>query len=185
MKNKIICIGRQFGSGGYEIAVRTGEKLGIKVYDKDILELACQYGDLEVKTLETADEKATNPYLFRTIHEGNYHVPQGLATSEVLFELESHEIKRIAAQESCIFVGRCADYVLRNEEVILLDVFICAPFEQRIERKAEKEHLSRNKAKQLVSRMDKQRRKYYEHYTGQTWGDSHSYDLYINTGEHR
>ena len=115
MKNKIICIGRQFGSGGYEIAARTGEKLGIKVYDKDILELACQYGDLEVKTLETVDEKATNPYLFRTIHEGNYHVPQGLATSEVLFELESHEIKRIAAQENCIFVGRCADYVLRNE----------------------------------------------------------------------
>lgn len=183
MKNKIICIGRQFGSGGHQIAICTGEKLGIKVYDKDILELACRYGDIDVKTVRSADEKATNPYLFQTIHEGNHHVSQGLPTSEVLFELESHEIKRISAHESCIFVGRCADFVLKDEPVDCISVFVQAPFEQRVKRKAQQEQLSPVKARQLVIRTDKQRKKYYENYTGLIWGDPYHYDLIIDTGE--
>lgn len=183
MGNRIICIGRQFGSGGHEVAVRTAGRLGIPVYDKDILHLACQYGGLAVGTLEAADEKATNPYLYQTVHDGNYHVPRGRPTSEVLFELQSHEIRRIAARESCVFVGRCADYVLRAEPVFLLRVFISAPFERRVTRKAELEHLPRNKAKKLVTRMDKRRKKYYESYTGQTWGDPSCYDLNIDTSK--
>ena len=135
MGNKIICIGRAFGSGGHEIAVRLSQQLDIKVYEKHLLYLACQYGELAVKTLESADEKATNPYLFQTVHEGNHHVTRGLPTSEVLFQLQSHEICRIAKRESCIFVGRCADYVLRNGDADVLSVFISAPEEQRIERK--------------------------------------------------
>lgn len=134
-------------------------------------------------TLQSSDEKATNPYLFRTVHEGNHHVSQGKPTSEVLFELQSHEIKRIAAQENCIFVGRCADYVLRDEPVSILNVFVSAPFDQRVKRKSELEKFSTNKAKQLVTKMDKQRKKYYENYTDKTWGEPESYDLYINTGE--
>ena len=70
MVHKIICIGRQFGSGGHEIAVRTGAKLGIRVYERDILHLACKYGELAVKTLEKADETATNPFLFQGVYEG-------------------------------------------------------------------------------------------------------------------
>lgn len=183
MGSRIICIGRQFGSGGHEIAVRAAERLGIRAYDRDLLELACRYGDLPVEALESADEKATNPYLYRTLHQGNYHVSRGLPTSEALFALQSHEIRRIAARESCVFVGRCADYVLREEPVSLLRVFISAPFEQRAARKAELERLSPGRARQLVTRMDKQRKKYYEHYTGQTWGDPACYDLCIDTGE--
>lgn len=183
MSNRIICIGRQFGSGGHEIAVRTAQRLGIHVYDNDILELACQYGDLAVTALQAADEKATNPYLYRTVHNGNHHVSQGRPTSEVLFELQSHEIRRIASQESCIFVGRCADYVLRDQPISLLRVFISAPFEQRVERKAKLEQLSPNKARQLVTKMDKQRKKYYESYTGQIWGDPAFYDLNIDVGQ--
>ena len=110
MANKIICIAREFGSGGHEIAVRTGSKLGIRVYEKDLFHLACKYGELSEKMMESADETATNLYLFRTVHEGNYHVTRGLPTSEVLFQLQSHEIRKIAQQESCIFVGRCADF---------------------------------------------------------------------------
>lgn len=113
---RIICIGRQFGSGGHEIALRVGQQLGIPVYEKNILHLACKYGGLAVKTLEDADEKATNPYLYRVVCEGNHHVTRGLPTSEVLFSLQSHEIRRIAAQEDCIFVGRCADFVLRDTD---------------------------------------------------------------------
>lgn len=183
MGNKIICIGREFGSGGHEIAVRAAEQLGIKVYEKNLVHLACKYGELAVKTLETSDEKATNPYLFQTVHEGNYHVARGLPTSEVLFKLQSHEIKRIAKKESCIFVGRCADHVLKDTDAQVLSVFVSAPTENRIRRKMEQESLSHLRAKSTVRKMDLQRKEYYEHYTGKSWGNPKNYDLCINTGE--
>lgn len=181
MTNKIICIAREFGSGGHEIAVKTANRLGIRVYEKDLLHLACKYGELSEKMMESADETATNPYLFRTVHEGNYHVSRGLPTSEVLFQLQSHEIKKIARQENCIFVGRCADFVLREENVNILKVFVRAPVEWRINRKMQQEHLTREKAVRLVRKMDKQRKKYYESYTGQAWGNPEYYDICIDT----
>lgn len=182
MKNRIICIGREFGSGGHEIALRTGSRLGIRVYEKDLFHLACRYGEISEKMMESADERATNPFLYRTVHEGNYHVTRGLPTSEVLFELQSHEIRQIAKRESCIFVGRCADYVLREEKVKLLRVFVRAPLEKRIERKMQQENLTREKAVRLVRKMDKRRKKYYESYTGLAWGSPDGYDLSIDTG---
>lgn len=182
MENKIICIAREFGSGGHEIALRTGSRLGIRVYEKDLFHLACRYGELSEKMMESADERATNPFLYRTVHEGNYHVTRGLPTSEVLFELQSHEIRQIAKRESCIFVGRCADYVLREEKVKLLRVFVRAPLEKRIERKMQQENLTREKAVRLVRKMDKRRKKYYESYTGLAWGSPDGYDLSIDTG---
>ena len=183
MGNKIICIAREFGSGGHEIAVKAGGKLGIRVYEKDLFHLACKYGELSEKMMKSADETATNPYLFRTVHEGNYHVTRGLPTSEVLFQLQSHEIKKIAGQENCIFVGRCADFVLREEDVKMLKVFVRAPVEWRIKRKMQQEHLSREKATHLVRKMDRRRKKYYESYTGQIWGDPGYYDFCIDTGK--
>ena len=177
MVHKIICIGRQFGSGGHEIAVRTGAKLGIRVYERDILHLACKYGELAVKTLEKADETATNPFLFQGVYEGNQHIVRGLPTSEVLFALQSHEIRRLASEEDCIFVGRCAGYVLRDAEVRLLKVFVRAPFEYRVRRTMAQEGLSPGKAVRMVKRMDKRRRAYYEHYTGQEWGSGCDLEL--------
>lgn len=181
MKTKIVCIGREFGSGGHEIAVKLGQRLGIRVYEKDLLHMACTFGELSERSLADSDEKATNPFLFRTIHEGNHHVTRGLPTSEVLFLLQSHEIRRIARQESCIFVGRCADYVLREEDVTLLRAFITAPLPQRVERKMGQEKISAERARRLVKKMDRQRRKYYENYTHQPWGAVGNYDLCIDT----
>ena len=183
MGNRIICIGREFGSGGHQIALLLGQKLGLKVYEKDILHMACKYGDLQVSKMEASDEKATNPYLFETVHEGNYHVMRGLPTSEVLFALQQHEIKRIVQKEDCIIVGRCADYVLKDTDAQVLSVFVSAPTEQRIRRKMEQESLSHLRAKSVVRKMDLQRKKYYEHYTGKTWGKPGNYDLCVNTGE--
>lgn len=181
MGHRVICIGRQFGSGGHEIAVRTAERLGIRVYERELLHLACKYGELSAKLMESSDERATNPYLYQGVYEGNYHVIRGLPTSEVLFALQSHEIKRIAEEEDCVFVGRCADFVLRDSDAQLLRVFVSAPEGQRIRRKMELECLSLSKAKRLVTKMDKQRRKYYEGYTGQLWGDPQNHDLNIDT----
>ena len=181
MENRIICISRQFGSGGHEIAVRTADLLGIRVYERELIRLACEYGELSEKTLSSSDERATNPFLFQTVHEGNYHVLRGKPTSEVLFALQSHEIRRIAKKEECVFVGRCADFVLRGRDVKLLRVFVSAPEEYRIARKMAQEKLTREQAVRLIRKMDKQRRKYYESYTGQTWGAETNYDLCINT----
>ena len=90
MGNRIISISRQFGSGGHEVAVKTADLLGIRVYERELIRLACEYGELSEKTLSPSDEKATNPYLFQTVHEGNHHVLRGKPTSEVLFALQSH-----------------------------------------------------------------------------------------------
>ena len=182
MGNRIICISREFGSGGHEVAVKTADLLGVRVYEKELVRLACQYGELSEKNMTDSDEKATNPYLFQTVHEGNYHVLRGSPTSEVLFALQSHEIRRIAKREECVFVGRCADYVLRDSDVRLLRVFISAPEEHRIVRKMEQERLTRTQAIRRIRKMDKQRRKYYESYTKRTWGDPSHYDLCIDTG---
>ena len=152
------------------------------MYERELIRLACEYGELSEKTLSPSDEKAMNPYLFQTVPEGNYHVLRGKPTSEVLFALQSHEIRRIARHEECVFVGRCADYVLRDEDVRLLKVFVAAPDEHRIQRKMAQEKLSRDQAVRLIRKMDKQRCKYYESYTGRTWGAPNGYDLYLDTG---
>lgn len=181
METKIICISREFGSGGHETAVKTAAKLGIKVFEKELFHMACRYGEVAEKTLRDSDERATNPFLFQGVFEGNYHVIRGLPTSEVLFSLQSHEIMRIAKRESCIIVGRCADFVLRDEaEITLLRVFVSAPFGQRVQRKMEQEQLSRDKATRLIKKMDKQRRQYCEHYTSHPWGDPRYYDMNID-----
>ena len=181
MGNRIICIGRQFGSGGHEIAVKVGNQLDLRVYERELIRLACEYGELSEQAMCSADEKATNPYLFQTVHEGNYHVLRGKPTSEVLFALQSHEIRRLAKRESCVFVGRCADYVLRGRDVRLLRVFVSAPEEQRVARKMQQENLTHGQAVSLVRKMDKQRKKYYESYTGQVWGAPQFHDLCLDT----
>lgn len=183
MANIVICIGREFGSGGHEVAVQLGKILNLKVYDKEIIEKACTYGEIQQKLLEGSDEKATNSNLYTTVHEGNEHVQWGMPTSEVLFSLQSHEIRRIAMQENCIIVGRCADHLLRNTNASLLRVFITAPIEQRILRIMELKKMSYRRARSTVLRMDMQRRKYYEHYTGQAWGVSGKYDMLLDMGQ--
>ena len=179
--NLIITIGRQYGSGGREIGEKLAHSLGIGFYNNELITLAAKKSGMAHNVIGEADEKATNPYLFQTVHEGNYHVLRGRPTSEVLFALQSHEIRRLAKREECVFVGRCADFVLREQDVRLLRVFISAPEEHRVARKMEQERLSHNQAVQLVRKMDKQRKKYYESYTGQVWGAPQFHDLCLDT----
>lgn len=183
MQTKIICIGREYGSGGSEIAAALGAALGLSVYDKDLLRLACDSGGVSEKKLKKSEERATNPFLYETVHEGSDYTCWGLPTSEALFRLQSQEIRRLAKKENCIFVGRCADVVLKDSHSDILSVFICAPTEFRIQRKMQQEELSHLRAKSIVRKMDLQRMKYYNHYTGRSWGSRENYDMYINTQE--
>ena len=180
MGNRIICISRQFGSGGHEISVKTADLLRLRVYEKELVHLACEYGELSESVMSDSDEKATNPYLFRTVHEGNYHVVRGKPTSEVLFALQSHEIRRIARREECVFVGRCADYVLDGTEN-LVRLFVYAEIEERINKVREKGYFPEEDILKNIKRIDRERRDYYRYYTGKSWENLENYDLMINT----
>ena len=130
--------------------------------------------------MESADERATNPFLYRTVHEGNYHVTRGLPTSEVLFELQSHEIRKIAKRESCIFVGRCADYVLR-ERKDLLSVFIHAPLSFRAQRAQKVYEKTASNIEDFVKKKDKKRAAFYNYFSQNKWGDARHYHLAISS----
>lgn len=182
MANRIICVGRQCGSGGRDIAQQAARRLGISVYGRELVQLACDYGALETGRMARGDERLPNPYLFTSVYDGNENVPWGKPTSEVLFVLQAHEIKRLAREKECVFVGRCADFLLRRSNVRLLRVFVSAPLEQRIDRVAAREGISPGKARALIAKTDKQRSRYYEHYTRHVWGAPENYDLMLDTG---
>lgn len=182
MRNVVICLEREFGSGGHEIAVKAGERLSLKVYENELLHLACQLGGVSEKLLQEDDEKASNPWLYHTIHEGNKFVSHTLPSSHVLFDLQAHVIRRVAKEKDCILVGRCGDFVLRDEDVDLIKVFVKAPFDQRVKRKSAQENMPEDKERKRVRKMDHQRRDYYESYTGYTWGEEGKYDLILDTG---
>ena len=181
MANRIICIGRQFGSGGHEIAVKTANQLGIKVYERELIRLACEYGELSEKAMSAADEKATNPYLFQTVHEGNYHVLRGRPTSEVLFALQSHEIRRLAKREECVFVGRCADYILKDNPDAF-HIFVHAAPAFRADRIVRLYGESEKKPEERLRDKDTRRKVNYKHFTGREWGRCQNYHLSLDSG---
>ncbi len=180
MSHVCICIEREFGSGGHELSEILSKELGINAYDNQLVSLASRYGEVEEKLFDKCDEKLPSPWLFSTIHVGNKHVDHSIPSNEVLFALQSRVMRKLAKHEDAIFVGRCADYVLRMESVKLIRVFVSAPLELRIKRKMQLENLSEGAAKSLVKKMDLQRRKYYEHYAG-GWGDPMNYDFVFDS----
>ncbi len=181
MKNRVITIGRQFGSGGHEIGMRLAEELGFEFYDKKLVTLAAERTGVIPEALEEADEKATNPWLYATMETGGMSMYSPTSSNDRLFELQGKIIKEAAASGDCVIVGRCADYVLRNEDIELYNVFICAPLDTRIARKQAQEKLDEGDAKALVKKVDKQRRTYYNYYTGKDWDSPESYDITVNS----
>ena len=125
---KIITIGRQFGSGGREIGEKLAQKLNYTFYDKNLIILAAEKGGMSHETLGAADEKAANPWLYAAMSQtGQTNINTNISTNDTLFSLQSQIIKDIAKTENAVIVGRCSDYILRNEDVELLNVFIYAP----------------------------------------------------------
>lgn len=181
MAHKIITISRQFGSGGREIGMLVAERLGIKCYDKELIAMAAEHGDLEYKRLRKLDEKTDNPWYYEVIYDGNHNVSKGKTASVVLFNLESAVIKNIARTEDAVIVGRCADYILRDTDTKLLTVFIYAPFESRVLRKMDIENKGQARTEALIKKMDKQRSAYYEAHVGKLWGDAERYDLFFDS----
>lgn len=179
-----INIGRQLGSGGRVIGQKLAEKLNITSYDRQLIEIAAQESGVGKEFFEKADESDSH-----SIFGGMFGMRSSLIdqiytnyflSNENLFQLQSDVIKDIAQKESCIFVGRCADYVLKDDPNCF-NIYICANKKDRIARISEIQQLNENKAKQLVEKMDKKRAIYYNYFSNKEWGAAETYHLCINS----
>ncbi len=183
-KKLSITIGRQFGSGGKEIGMRIGELLGFRVYDKELLLLAAEKNGINPEALRRVEEKATNSLLYTLAMGSSLYGARNFGIdvpiNDQLFITQTDIIKKAAEEENCVFVGRCADYVLRNHEK-RISVFVYADKEARIARIREEHGVDRDEAIALISKNDKRRINYYNFYTGRKWGKPENYHLSIDS----
>lgn len=188
MGNQIYTIGREFGSGGYEVGRMLAERLGIKLYDKELLAQAAKSSGFCKEIFENHDEKPTSSFLYSLVMDtysgGSYSSAPFLdmPLNHKVFLAQFDTIKKIAEQESCVIVGRCADYALADNPDCL-NIFVHAEMEDRISWISKRKDLTENKARDLIQKTDKQRASYYNYYTCKKWGDSRSYDLCLNTSK--
>ena len=187
MKNNlIITIGRQFGSGGREIGQRLAKLFDIAYYDKELIQEAAKESGLSSEYFERADETA--PGSLRNILTmswatlGNSFGNDGTLSNENIFKYQSDVIIHLAEDHPSVFVGRCADYILR-ENPMCFNVFIHAPLKDRIERIMKRDHISKAEAMELASKKNKCRANYYNYYTDKEWGAASSYDLSIDSSK--
>ncbi|MGN0638515.1 MAG: AAA family ATPase [Huintestinicola sp.] len=176
----IYTIGREFGSGGHEIGAELARWLGIPLYDKDFIEKAEAASGIKSEILEQADEKKENRWLY-TVHYNGAENLRGLSANEILFRIQSSLVLEYAGKSDCVIVGRCADHILDKADIQHLSIFISAPLEARIKRISNIKALTEKEAAALIARTDKQRKSYYEYYTGKSWGKPCNYDLCLNS----
>lgn len=183
-KKIILTIGRQTGSGGREIARRISSELNLPYYDRELLTRAAKESGLSETLLEGHDEKPTNSFLYSLVMDsypyGYASAFNGMPIDHKVFLAQFDAIKKIAAEGSCVMVGRCADYAL-EEDPALLSVFIYGEMEDKVKRLQERYQVSEAKAQEMILKTDKKRSSYYNYYTNKNWGDSRSYCLCLNS----
>jgi len=177
--NTIINIGRSFGSGGGYVGQAIGKKLGIPVYDNELISKAAEENGYSA-SLFAGEEKRSLFSVSSFFASGRLSVMDGSYVNDnVMFKIQSEVIRSIAEKGDAIIIGRCADYILRD--LNCLDVFVCAPMEFRIKRLMENEGLSADDAEDLMRRKDRTRETYYNYYTFGAWGKADNYDLCIDS----
>ncbi|HIW41021.1 MAG TPA: cytidylate kinase-like family protein [Candidatus Mediterraneibacter vanvlietii] len=183
--HKVITIGRQFGSGGREIGQRLSEKLDIPLYDHRLVSMAAEQLGVRKEDAERVDESSLNSFVSSyTVTPGMYVDFINAASyvqsfDEDVYRKQSEIIRNLAQKGPCIIVGRCADYVLRDQ-ADLINVFICAEKEDRKKRIAEIYGLTERKAAERIRKTDRERRFYYEMHTGLEWGSINSHQMLLN-----
>ena len=184
MENIIISIGRELGSGGKETAEKLAARLNIKFYDKKLLEVAARESGLDTTVFENADERESHTFMGNmfSIHGSmsDYITGSSYMQGDKLFEIQSEAIRNIAERESCIIVGRCAEYVLRDHPR-MASIFITADHEERVGYVMKHDMVDRERALDTITKGDKRRRQYHDYYSTGKWGEARSYDLCINS----
>lgn len=184
----VVTIGREFGSGGREIGQKLADKLGIEFYDKKLLQMAAKESGFCEEIFERQDEKPTNSFLYSLVMD-SYSLNRystapflDMPLNQKVFLAQFETIKKLAAKDSCVIVGRCADYALADK-ANCISVFLHADLEFRMRRIAQELDVTENKAGDLIMKKDKQRASYYNYYTSKKWGDARTYDLTLDSGK--
>jgi cytidylate kinase len=182
-KHIIICVGRQLGSGGHDIGRMLALDLNAKYYDRELMNLAAKESGLSERVFEQHDER-------KSFLRSFLHLPNGMAgagysrqgfSQDSFFQFQSEAIRKAADDSSCVFVGRCADYVLRERDDVV-SVFITAAMDFRIEQVMAKQHFATpQQARRFIEQGEARRADYYNYYTGKRWGEAASYDLCIDS----
>ena len=174
---KIITISRQYASGGREIGKKLAEMLGTSYYDHELLEEAAKGSGIHQSHFVENDEKRTNSFLYllsTTYGQG------GVPFDDSLFFATVNAVRKIASEEDCVIIGRCADYALRDFQKVL-NVFITAPLDVRVKRAVEVYGIAEKHAEDYVKRIDKQRISYYNYYTDKRWGQPQNYQICLDS----
>ena len=182
----VINIGRQLGSGGKAVGEAIAQRLGIGVYDKQLINLAAEQSGLCPEVFERVDEKESRN-LFSTLvaylrspFVGSEYAGGNVLSNDALFKIQSDVIRDIASRESCIFVGRCADYILRDHPRAV-NVFVTGAPEDRVRRLCEQENVTPEEAEAQMERTDTRRASYYDYFSSGKWGEAATYHLCIDS----
>lgn len=175
MKKFVITVSREYGSGGRRIGRLVAEKLGVSFYDGELLSLVAKESGYTEEFVRQNDQKKTQSLLYHL-----YIGSQILPASDMIFIAQSRVIKDLYAKESCVIVGRCADYILRGKENVI-NIFVHAPLESRVARVRDGYGEKADNYKAYVMKKDKSRVAYYNYFADDAWGKAQTYDISINS----
>ncbi len=175
----IITIGRQHGSNGHAVAETLAKRLNIPCYSKEIVDRTARDSNFSSEVIRSYDEKRISPFVAPSTHF--FGMDEGFRLNMQIASAQFDAIRSLAGEGDAVFVGRCADYVLRGRED-LVRVFLLADMPYRIKTVMERKSLTQDQAKKLIKEVDKDRSSYYRYYTDQVWGASDCYDLCLNVG---
>ena len=186
-KKVVITIARQYGSGGRTIGEMLANDMGIHYYDKELIKLASEDSGINERLFVNADEKIKMNKLFKlvkNVYNGQLIPPESddFVSDNNLFNYQAKGIKQLAEEESCVIIGRCADYVLKDYDNVL-SVFIHAPKDYCMEQAAKKVSMPPRELEKYIAKTDKRRAEYYKFYTGREWTDARNYDLCLDSSK--
>lgn len=187
-KNIVITIARQYGSGGRTVGEMLANRLNIHYYDKELMKLASEDSGISEALFNNADENVKNTSLLyriaKNVYSGELIPPESddFTSNDNLFNYQAKIIRQLAQEESCVIMGRCADYVLKDYDNIL-SVFVHAPHDFCMEQAAKKHSMNERELERLVAKTDKNRAEYYKYHTGREWTDARNYDLCLDSSK--
>ena len=180
----MLTVSREAYCGGDELAKTLAEKTGFKLYDREIISLASQKSGIHEEHFEAVEKKPTNSILYSVVmgmysSRGAYVKLDDVLTDDKIYKIQADIIREASAHGSCIFVGRCSDYILRDNKNCV-HIFLRGDMNDRIARVMKEQNATEAEAKKIVTRADKKRRSYYNYYTNREWGNISNYDLTLN-----
>lgn len=176
----VIVIGRQYGCGGHDIGKKLAEKFGYEFYDQEIIKMIAGTTGMTSEFIRRKEETMKNSLLYDFVNQMYLYGKEEEAPKDKIFEAESKVIRELVAKGKCVIIGRCSDYVLRENEKTL-KLFFTAPLEVRAKRIMERLNISKKEAEQVIRKEDRRRADNYRYYTGRVWGSAANVDLTFNT----